>query len=92
MIAVRGLEQEIENEHAVVVGGDGVEAHASEDKEARKNEFGLTSKNGEKELNKAREASEVSSSSDEDSDFIQSWVKSPYPTVASREKAPRAAH
>jgi acetyl esterase/lipase len=90
MIAVRGLEQEIENEHAVVVGGDGVEAHASEDKEARKNEFGLNSKYAEKELDKT---SEAGSSSDEDSDFIQSWVKSPYPTtVASREKAPRAAH
>ena len=77
MIAVRGLEQEIENEHAVVVGGDGVEAHASEDKEARKSEFGLSSKHGEKELDKTRKASEVGSSSDEDSDFIQSWVKSP---------------
>lgn len=92
MIAVRGLEEEIENEHAVVVGGDGVEAHASEDKEARKNEFWLNSKHGEKELDKTRKAREVSSSSDEDSDFIPSWVKSPYPTVASREKAPRAAH
>ena len=92
MIAVRELEQEIENEHAVVVGGDGIEAHASEDKEARKNEFGLSSKHGEKELDNARKADEAGSSSDEDSDFIQSWVKSPYPTVASREKAPRAAH
>jgi hypothetical protein len=73
-IAVRGLEQEIENEHAVVVGGDGVEAHASEDKQARKNEFGLSSKHGEKDLDKT---GNTSSSSDEDSDFIQSWVKSP---------------
>ena len=92
MMAVRGLEEEIENEHAVVVGGDGVEAHASEDKEARKNEFGLSSKHGEKELDKSRKASEASSGLDEDSDFIPSWVKSPYSTVTSREKAPRAAH
>ena len=77
VIAVRGLEQEIENEHAVVVGGDGVEAHASEDKEARKNEFGLSLKHGEKELNKTGNVSEVGSSPDEDNDFIQSWVKSP---------------
>jgi hypothetical protein len=77
MIAVRGLEQEIENEHAVVVGGDGVEAHASEDKEARKNEFGLSSKHGEKELDMTGKASGAGSSLDEDSDFIQSWVKSP---------------
>ena len=83
MIAVRGLEQEIENEHAVVVGGDGVEAHASEDKEARKNEFGLSSKHGEKELDKAGSASGVGNSSDEDSDFIQSWIKSPcWPTLS----------
>lgn len=74
MIAVRGLEQEIENEHAVVVGGDGVEAHASEDKQARKNEFGLSSK---QELDKTGKASEIGRSSGEDSDFIPSWVKSP---------------
>lgn len=92
MIAVRELEQEIENEHAVVVGGDGIEAHASEDKEARKNEFGLSSKHGEKELDNTRKVDEAGSCSDEDNDFIQSWVKPPYPTVASREKAPRAAH
>jgi hypothetical protein len=77
VIAVRGLEQEIKNEHAVVVGGDGVEAHASEDKQARKNEFGLSSKHGKKDLDNTGNASGVGSSSDEDSDFIQSWVKSP---------------
>lgn len=67
MIAVRGLEREIENEHAVVVGGDGVEAHASDDKQARKNEFGLSGK----------EESKVVSGKDEDNDYIPSWVKSP---------------
>ena len=75
MIAVRQLEQEIENEHAVVVGGDGVEAHASDDKQALKNEFGLSSKQGEKDLDGPGKADRVSS--DEDSDYIRSWVKSP---------------
>ena len=91
MIAVRGLEQEIENEHAVVVGGDGVEAHASEDMQARKNEFGLSSKHGEKELDKTGKASGVcnsSESSDEDSDFIPSWVKSPDWPALSRSGVP----
>jgi len=78
VIAERGLEREIENERAVVVGGDGVEAQASDDKQARKDEFGLSSKHGEKELEKTGAASgKVCSSSDEDSDHIPSWVKSP---------------
>lgn len=78
VIAERGLEREIENEHAVVVGGDGVEAHGSNDKQARKNEFGLSSKHGE-ELEKtgvvSGKAGGVGGSSDEDD--IPSWVKSP---------------
>ena len=84
VIAVRGLEQEIKNEHAVVVGGDGREAHASEDKQARKNEFGLSSKHGKKDLDKTGDASGVGTSSDEDGDFILSWVKSPGWSALSR--------
>ena len=88
MIAVRQLEQEIENEHAVVVGGDGVEAHASDDKQALMNEFGLSSKHGE-ELDKTGKASGVGSSSDEDSDYIRSWVKSPRWAALSHSAGPR---
>jgi len=76
VIAERGLEREIENEHAVVVGGDGVEVPASGDKQARKNEFGLTSKIGENMSEKAG-VSRRPVSSLEDNDDIPSWVKSP---------------
>ena len=92
-MAERGLEREIENEHAAVVGGDGIEAQASNDKEARKNEFGLSSKHREKRLEKtevvSRKASGVGSSSDEDSDDIPSWVKSPGWPALSHGAGPR---
>lgn len=86
MIAVRGLEREIENEHAVVVGGDGVEPDTSNDKQARKDEFGLSSE----ELKKTRvDRSGIGSSSDEDNDYIPSWVKSPGWPALSHGTGPR---
>ncbi|KAF8808071.1 alpha/beta-hydrolase [Phlegmacium glaucopus] len=97
VIAERGLEREIENEHAVVVGGDGVEALAPNDKQARKNEFGLSSKHGEELEKRGGVTGKVCSSSDEDSDDISSWVKSPgWPTlslgVGSRKESTKSKH
>lgn len=83
--AERGLEREIGNEHAVVVGGDGVEARASDDKQARKNEFGLSSKHGEKELETTAVNGKAGGvgSGVEDGDHTPNWVKSPgWPTLS----------
>ncbi|KAF8167393.1 hypothetical protein B0H34DRAFT_15171 [Crassisporium funariophilum] len=84
VIAEQGLEREIENEHAVVVGGDGVEAPAALDQQAQVSEFGVTPKHpldGEKRRSIYR--SERSGATDDDQndnaeeDVGPSWVKSP---------------